>query len=292
MITVFLFYRMLNRVHSLQQAYQALALSESAFWSLRKSINASTHQAETGLDSGRSVEFSKEIRFESVTFSYKEKPVLHELSFNLAQGEFLAISGPSGAGKTTLVDLLVGLITPQSGKITIDGQAVSTINLHHWRAQIGYVPQEMFLFHDTILQNVTLGDETLTSVDAEHALRAAGAWPFVLELRMGMDTVIGERGAALSGGQRQRIALARALVRRPRLLILDEATTALDPSTEAAICETLVGLRSTVTIISISHQPAMMRAASRVLSLRAGEMTGGFTPVSTDDIHLQHQIAN
>ncbi len=291
MVTVFLFYRLLNRINSLQQTYQSLALSESAFWSLRKSIEESERQTESRSTCGVQVDFSNEIRFKSVNFYYDEKSVLRNLSFSLVKGEFLAISGPSGAGKTTLVDLLIGLITPQTGQITVDGAAFSSIDLHHWRTQIGYVPQEMFLFHDSIFQNVTLGDEKLTRVDAEKALRASGAWSFVSDLRNGMNTIIGERGAALSGGQRQRIALARALVRRPRLLILDEATTALDPITEAEICETLIGLRKTITIVSISHQPAMTRAASRILSLRAGELSSGLNTASTN-IHKPDEISN
>ena len=132
---------------------------------------------------------------------------------------------------------------------------------------IGYAPQETIMFHDTIFTNVTLGDPALSRADAEEALRAAGSWDFVSSLPGGMDWVVGEQGARLSGGQRQRIAIARALVRRPKLLILDEATTALDPKTEAAVCETLEQLRGKVTIIAISHQPALVNAADEVYRL-------------------------
>ena len=135
---------------------------------------------------------------------------------------------------------------------------------------IGYVPQETFLFHDTVMANVTLGEPGIARADVETALRRAEAWAFVAALPDGMDTVVGERGARLSGGQRQRVAIARALVRDPALLILDEATTALDPETEAGIVATVRRLTGRLTVLSISHQPAMQDAASVVYQLDEG----------------------
>ena len=138
---------------------------------------------------------------------------------------------------------------------------------------IGYVPQETFLFHDTVMANVTIGEPGISRAEAETALRRAGAWDFVAALPDGMDTVVGERGARLSGGQRQRIAIARALVRDPALLILDEATTALDPETEAGIVATVQRLTGKLTVLSISHQPAMQGAADIVYQLDNGPAT-------------------
>lgn len=152
----------------------------------------------------------------------------------------------------------------------IDGVPLSEIDLTTWRKQVGYVPQEMFLFHDTVYNNIVLGDTSISHSDVNAALRAAGAWAFVSRLPQGMETRIGERGGRISGGERQRIAIATALVRRPRLLVLDEVTTALDPETEAGICATLRGLAGSVTIVAISHQPALMAETHRLYRIENG----------------------
>jgi ATP-binding cassette, subfamily C, bacterial len=140
---------------------------------------------------------------------------------------------------------------------------------------VGYVPQDVILFHDTVMANVTLGDPNLAAVDVEQALRVVDAWDFVAQLPKGLLTVVGERGSLLSGGQRQRIALARALIHRPSLLILDEATSALDPETEAAICQNLKALSQKygLTILAISHQPAWVEAADRVIRMDREQLT-------------------
>jgi ATP-binding cassette, subfamily C, bacterial len=273
MVVVFLFYRLLNRIHSIQQLYQAIAQGESAFWSIRQSIAEADASRETSAGSRKSVSFEHELRVESLQFSYGSKNVLRNVSLAIPAGQFAAIIGPSGAGKTTIIDLLIGLIEPAAGTIRIDGVLLREIDLRYWRSQIGYVPQEMFLFHDTILRNISLGDDTVTRQDAENALRSAEAWDFVSELPLGLDAVVGERGTKLSGGQRQRIAIARALVRRPKLLVLDEVTTSLDPESEAALCETLRNLAGKVTIVAVSHQPALIDVATTVYRLESGVIT-------------------
>jgi ATP-binding cassette subfamily C protein len=135
---------------------------------------------------------------------------------------------------------------------------------------IGYVPQENLLMHDTILKNITLGDEAIGEIEVETALRAAGAWDFVQDTARGIHTIVGERGSVLSGGQRQRIAIARALVTHPHLLILDEATTALDPKTEGEICATLASLKGGITILAISHQSALLENADLAYRVQGG----------------------
>jgi ATP-binding cassette subfamily C protein len=180
------------------------------------------------------------------------------------------VTGPSGAGKTTIADLIVGLIRAQAGSVLIDDVPIEAVDLGRWRAMIGYVPQDALLMHDSIAVNVTLGDPEIPAADVVAALRAAGAQEFVSALPNGIDTVVGERGLRLSGGQRQRIALARALVRKPALLILDEATTALDPDTEAGICETFRQLRGAVTILAICHQSSLIEIADSVYRVDDG----------------------
>ena len=191
----------------------------------------------------------------------------------LPAGAFIAVIGSSGAGKTTVADLIIGLLRPQRGDVWIDDLPLGDIDASAWRRMIGYVPQETFLFHDTVMANVTLGEPGISRADVETALRRAEAREFVAALPDGVDTVVGERGARLSGGQRQRIAIARALVRNPALLILDEATTALDPETEAGIVATVKRLTGRLTVLSISHQPAMQSAADFVYQLDTGTAT-------------------
>jgi len=188
-------------------------------------------------------------------------------------GEWTSITGASGQGKTTLVDLVTGLLRPQRGDVRVDGTRLSDLDLHAWRRKIGYVPQETLLLHESIFTNVTLGDPGLDEGDVERALRAAGAWGFVSALPEGMHWWVGERGARLSGGQRQRIAIARALVHRPKLLILDEATSGLDPETEAEICATLEALRGDLTILAISHQTGLVDQAGVVYGVEDGRVT-------------------
>jgi len=179
---------------------------------------------------------------------------------------------------------VIGLLRPQKGEVWIDNLPLAQVDLRRWRRMIGYVPQETLLLHDTVFINVTLGEKDIGSTDVEYALRAAGAWEFVSALPQGLNSVVGERGHKLSGGQRQRIAIARALVHKPRLLILDEATTALDPENEAAICATLRELSGEITILAISHQPAVLEVADRAYRLEDGAVV----PASTGSANGQH----
>ncbi|PCI29353.1 MAG: hypothetical protein COB67_04160, partial [SAR324 cluster bacterium] len=210
----------------------------------------------------------KKIKFDQVSFAYvKNKPVLQEISFSIQPNSITALIGDSGSGKTTVIDLICGLLSSQSGGIYVNDKPLEHFSMSAWRKQIGYVAQDLFLFHDTVYRNVTLGDLEISRSQVEKALRGAGAWQFITELENGLDTVIGERGMLLSGGQRQRISIARALVRDPQLLILDEATTALDPQTEEAILETLLKLKKNMMIFSISHQPALVEVADYIYRL-------------------------
>jgi ATP-binding cassette subfamily C protein len=258
-----LFQRTVARLGKLQSAYQQLVAAQGFFAAIRRKIVDAETMAERR--AGRPAPaLRRGVELRDVSFAYGDKPVLREVSLFVPAGRLTALHGPSGSGKTTLADLVLGLATPQRGEILIDGAPLAEMDLASWRARIGYVPQELFLFHDSVLNNVTLGDPALNRADAERALLEAGAWDFVQSLGDGLDAVVGERGSMLSGGQRQRIAIARALVRKPDLLVLDEPTTALDPATERAICDTLASLAGRTTVLAISHQAAIAEVADCV----------------------------
>jgi ATP-binding cassette subfamily C protein len=157
--------------------------------------------------------------------------------------------------------------------VEVDGRDLGNLSMVSWRASIGYVAQEIGLLHESVFTNVTLDDPRFGEAEVEEALRMAGAWGFVETLENGLHTTVGERGSRLSGGQRQRIALARALVRRPRLLILDEITASLDPDSEQEICRTLATLRGKTTVLAISHQKALKSMADSVFRFERGRVT-------------------
>jgi ATP-binding cassette subfamily C protein len=283
LVLAFIFQRLVSHMNTLHIRYQVVVSGEAAFWSIREQVELAERDAETDstVAAGVVPAFNREIRFDRVGFGYPGKVVFDQLSLRIPRGAFIALIGPSGVGKTTLVDLVLGLLRPQSGRICIDDTSLSDVNLREWRHAIGYVPQEMLLFNESIRHNITLGDESITNEQLEYALKAAGAYEFVMERQGGVDAVVGNAGLQLSGGQRQRLAIARALVRSPKLLVLDEATTALDPESEAAICETLEKLRGVVTIIAISHQPMLRQAADTVYQVHGGSVraTPGRKPV-------------
>ena len=269
MVLGFLLSRILKRTGQVQRNYQKMAVSESAYWSIQKTISKA-EQAREDPGGDRAPTLEQGIELQDVSFSYKDKQILERINISIPVGSFTAIIGPSGSGKTTTLDLVIGLLQPDSGTLLVDGIPLSELDMHRWRRTIGYVPQETVLLHDSVLNNVALGDTEISEADVISALQEAGAWDFVEKLPEGIHDLVGERGGKLSGGQRQRIMIARALVHRPRLLILDEATSALDPDSEKAICETLRKLQGAHTILAISHQPALLEAAERAYRLQDG----------------------
>lgn len=269
MLMVFLLTRILGLLNKTQRRHQQLAAQESAYWALRKAAEEARAAAERATGTIKPT-LQKGISLQHVKFNYGQKTLFKDLTIEIPINTFTAVMGPSGVGKSTLLDLLCGLTEPQSGEIKIDDVSIHDINLRQWRHMIGYVSQDTILLHDTVMNNILVGESTLTAIDAERALRQAGAWDFVNSLPEGLQTIVGERGGLLSGGQRQRIAIARALAHSPSFLILDEPTSALDPESEKTICETLQKLAENLTIIAVSHQPAVINAADRVFILSNG----------------------
>lgn len=265
-----IFYQVINIIGKVQKFLQSAAQYESAYWAAHRLIDEAAGEVETAGGS-KTPSFKKGCRLKDITFSYIEgEPVLRDLSLDIPAGGITVLRGTSGMGKTTLIDLVIGLHKPDQGQVLIDDVPLADIDIARWRKMIGYVPQEPTLFHDTIHANITLGDETLGEKDVWRALEAAGALNFAKSLKDGLDTIVGERGARFSGGQRQRIALARALVTKPKLLILDEVTSALDPQTEREICENIAGLTRAFTILAITHRPIWAEYATTLYEIEHG----------------------
>lgn len=263
------FIRMLTSLNKAQRQYQDMAEKESAYWSLLSTIEAA--EAEREMITGDTIpHLTRGIMLRDVVFAHDTHRVLDGVSVDIPAGKFTVLVGPSGAGKTTIIDLLARLVSPQSGSIYVDDVPLGDLDATTWRRMIGYVPQETVLFNESIALNVSLGDPAIGRADIEDALRRCGAWPFIAHLPQGMDSNVGELGAKLSGGERQRIAIARALVRHPLLLILDEPTSMLDSASEEAIWQMVAGLRGQVTILAVSHQQTPLSLADQTYRLEYG----------------------
>ena len=213
------------------------------------------------------------VEYQNIDFGYSpEKPVLKNLNLSVQPGEMVALVGASGAGKTTLVNLLPRFYDPQAGKILIDGVNIQEVTFSSLRRQIGIVPQEVILFSGTIAQNIAFGQVYYNLKEVETAAEVANIHQFISQLPEGYQTAVGERGVNLSGGQRQRIAIARAVLLNPRILILDEATSALDSESEALVQEALERLMQNKTVFVIAHRLATVRRADRILVMEGGKI--------------------
>jgi ATP-binding cassette subfamily B protein len=214
------------------------------------------------------------VEFQSVSFVYPEsnEPALVDFSLSVRPGETVAVVGPSGAGKSTALNLLIGFIHPTSGRIMVDGTDMAELDLRTFRRFIATVPQDVVLFDGTVRDNVLYGLDGVSDTTLRNALRDANALEITERLPHGLDTVIGERGTRLSGGQKQRLALARALVRDPRVLLLDEATSALDAQSEALVQEALTRLVSGRTVFVVAHRLSTVRNADRIVVLKEGRI--------------------
>jgi ATP-binding cassette, subfamily B, bacterial len=213
------------------------------------------------------------VTFEHVTFNYADagEPALVDICLDVQAGETVALVGPSGSGKSSMLNLVIGFLTPTSGRLLLDGLDRRDLDLRGYRRFLAVVPQETLLFAGTVRDNVTYGQADLSEFRVRAALEAANAWEFV-EAMGGLDAMVGQRGGQLSGGQRQRLAIARALIRDPRVLVLDEATSALDPASENLVQDALAKLMRGRTSFVVAHRLSTVRRADRIVVLRAGHI--------------------
>ena len=215
------------------------------------------------------------LELQDVSFSYPSRPehvVLRNVDLRMERSTITAIVGPTGSGKSTIASLILKLYEPGRGSLLVNGTDLETLRLASWRQQIGYVPQEVFLFNASIRDNIALWEADMSGSTIEWAARTAQLHEFVITLRDGYDTIVGDHGLRLSGGQCQRVARARAIARRPRILIFDEATSALDNLTETAVHEAISALRKDSIVILIAHRLSTIRNADQIIVLKSGEV--------------------
>ena len=275
LVLALIFYRLLPLVRSLQQGAQQLLHSAPAARTILDLSIACAAARETPQDQARnSFSLRRSIRLEHVGFSHDDDgpEAVSNVSFSLEAGTLTVLFGPSGSGKSTLLDLIGGLLRPDKGRIWIDERELTDEMAKTWRTSIAYVLQEPFLFHDTIRANLLVAKPNACEREIRQALASARAVEFVDALPVGMDTVVGDRGARFSGGERQRLALARALLRRPSLLILDEPTSSLDEQNERMVLEGIEGLKGRVTMMLVTHRPDRVRSADQTLRMEQGKL--------------------
>ncbi|MCY7339134.1 MAG: ATP-binding cassette domain-containing protein, partial [Sphingomonas bacterium] len=265
--------RMLPLVQQLYQGWAALASSRSIVGQLFDLLGLPVDDSATG----QAIEFRSEIRFAQVGFSFPTRavPALSAIDLVIPHGARIAIVGRTGAGKTTLTDLLMGLMPPQTGTISIDGAALTPHSARAWQRKIAHVPQSIFLADASIARNIAFA--SAAGADNPERLRRAASIAqidaFIAGLPDGYDTRIGERGVRLSGGQRQRLGLARAIYKQAPVLVLDEATSALDDATEEAVLDALGQLQATgCTIIIVAHRASTIKSCDRILRLEDGRI--------------------
>lgn len=278
LIFLFAFVRATPRVNVVQTKLNEI-LTDLPAWTAIQAFLAEcrTHSEAGELDTANAPTLTRELTLQNVTFAYAPAPgsssptILDDITLTLPAGRITAIAGLSGAGKSTVADLILGLLFPQSGTVAVDGTPITRRNARAWRAHVGYVSQDTLLFHSTIRANLLWASPSASEADLLEALAAARAG-FVHTLPHGLDTEVGDRGLMLSHGQRQRIALARALLLKPTLLILDEATNALDLENEEAILATVAAYSPRVTTLLISHRPSALKIADHVYVLEGGKV--------------------
>ena len=277
-VLILVFMRVAPRFMDMQIQAQQVLINLPAYasmQSLKARFDREREPAESNPGQGAGLSLDTGLNIRDVSLAYGEgddKPVVSGITFGLPAGKVTALIGPSGSGKSTIADMLLGLLEPTEGRILADGIEITAQNRRAWRDKVAYVPQEVFLLHDTIAANLRLAAPQASDEALWAALRKAHAADFVERLDLKLETVVGDRGVRLSGGERQRIALARALLRKPSLLVLDEATSALDWQNQSLIAQSIEALRGQMTILTIAHRPSMIAFADWVVAIENGRI--------------------
>lgn len=263
--------RLLPQVQTAFQGWSAFLGNQKALEEVTDLLRLPLPLAERAVDDRR---FASELALSGVSFAYDDRPTLVDIDLTIRRGERVGIVGPTGSGKSTLMDLLLGLLEPNAGVLMVDGEPARGKRRQWWQAQVAHVPQSIFLVDGSIRHNVAFGvaEEAIDDALVDRALLAAGLGALIAELPQGVETMVGERGARLSGGQRQRLGIARALYKRASVLVFDEATSALDSGTEAAVMQAIDQLPGDITIIMIAHRLGTLAGCDRIVVLEKGRI--------------------
>ncbi|WP_231613855.1 ABC transporter ATP-binding protein [Halomonas sp. BC04] len=288
--------RMIPALGELYKNLSRLRFSQAALDNLHQDLH-SLNPRTVMTSVATPMSLSRGIRLEDITYRYPqaERPALDQLSLEIPARTTVGLVGSTGSGKTTTVDIILGLLTSQHGQLVVDGTPITADNVRAWQRAIGYVPQHIYLADDTVAANIAFGlpADKIDMQAVERAARIANLHDFVVnDMDHGYDTQVGERGVRLSGGQRQRIGIARALYRDPEVLVLDEATSALDNITEQAVMEAVHNLGHRKTIILIAHRLSTVEACDRIFLLKHGRLdgTGRYDELLADNANFQSMV--
>ena len=270
-------YRMLPAIQQIFQSLSNIRYTFPALQNLRKDLSSLPATLSAFTCTPVTMPYSRDIELDSISFTYPEcdSPVIDNLSFSIKNNTSIGLVGPTGSGKSTLIDIILGLLEPQAGAIRVDGEKIIPSNVKSWQKNVGYVPQQIYLVDDTIASNIALGcsEDAIDMARVKEVARIANLHEFVTqELPNHYQTIVGERGVRLSGGQRQRIGIARALYHNPKVLVLDEATSALDGITERIIIDTIQALSHKITIIMIAHRLTTVKDCDVIYLLNHGRI--------------------
>jgi ABC-type multidrug transport system fused ATPase/permease subunit len=275
-------FRLMPSVNRILAAAQAFRYSVPVVDKLYEEVQLTRVDAPVGRRAGKAAaRFQRDIRLSRLRYTYPAAtaPALRDASLHIHKGESIGLIGPSGSGKSTLIDVILGLLAPESGQVLVDGEDIAT-HLRDWQDQIGYVPQSIYLTDDTLRRNVAFGvpEGEIDDRAVARAMQAAQLDDFVAGLPQGLETLVGERGIRLSGGQRQRIGIARALYHDPAVLVLDEATSALDTATEHGVMQAVTALQGRKTILIVAHRLSTVARCDRLYRLEAGRIAEETVP--------------